>query len=278
MKICNVKKLTRMIFACVILVSMISGIALADVIWEPNDDFFRAHFNECAYVNRQYYSNGETGYMELFSEPGGKSLGFADNSELFNVQFSYKLGNETWGVACYSEGGEKLVPISDGDEKSGWFKLSDATLKYDYKSFDEAHSADYKLYKGNYSELKDVQNIVAWTFPNSGETNGTLDKIDENFTVQTVYTDLDNTQWGFVSYYYGMKSFWVCLTNLTDATLAAKDVPVPEFYTASPDSKPVQTGDDMTTVIVICVAAAILCTAVTFALLNKKKRESAEIK
>lgn len=278
MKKHDIKKLTRMIFTCVILVSLLSGIALADVIWQPNDDFYKAHFNECTYVNRQYYSNGETGFMELFSEPGGTSLGFADNGELFNVQFSYKLGDDTWGVVAYSQSGEKLVPISDGEEKSGWFKLSDASLKYDYKSFDEAHSADYKLYDGNYSELKDLSNIVMWTFPNSGATSGTLDKIDENFTMQSVYTDLDSTQWGFVSYYYGMKSFWVCLSKPTDATIAAKDVPVPELYTPSPNSKPVPSGNDMTSVVIICVAAAILCTAFLFWMLNKKKRETAEKK
>lgn len=278
MKICNIKKFTQIIIACVILVSFLSGMALADVIWEPNDDFYKAHFNECTYVNRQYYSNGETGYMELFSEPGGNSLGFADNGQIFNVQFSYKLGEETWGVVSYSESGDKLVTATGGDAKSGWFKLSDAALKYDYKSFDEAHSVDYKLYDGDYSELKDVQNIVTWTFPNSGESSGTLDKIDENFTIQTAYTDLGNTKWGFVSYYYGMKSFWVCLSKPTDTTIAAKDVPVPELYTPSPDSKPVSTGNDMTTVVIICVAAAILCTAFLYAMLNKKKREAAEKK
>ncbi|MFB0921650.1 MAG: hypothetical protein QMB62_12360 [Oscillospiraceae bacterium] len=267
-----------MIITCIILVSLAGAYALADAIWEPNDDFYRAHFDDCTYVNRQYYSNGETGYMEFFTAPGGTSLGFADNGKLFNVQFSYKLGDEVWGVATYSKDGEKLVPVSDGDEKCGWFKLSDAELKYDYQSFDEAHNTEYKPYEGDRSEFKDVQSVVVWTFPNSGESNGTLDKVDENFEVQSVYTDIDGVQWGFVNYYYGMKNFWVCLSNPTDASIAAKDVPVPEFHTPSPDSKPTQSGNDLTTVIVICVAAAILCTAVLFAALNRKKRDKAEKK
>ncbi len=278
MKKQDFKKLTRMIFTCVILVSLISGYALADVIWEPNDDFYSAHSNDCEYVNRDYYSNGETGYIELFSEPGGTSLGFADNGQVFHVQFSYKLGDETWGVIEYSEGEGKLLPRGDGESETGWIKLSDAALKFDYQSFDEAHSTEYTTYDGDYLEIKDITNIVIWTFPNSGESSSTLDKIDENFSVKSVYTDLDSLQWGYVSYYYGMKNFWVCLSKPTDTTLSAKDVPVPEFHIPSPDSEPEQTGNDMTSVIIICVAAAILCTAVLFASLNKKKRESAEKK
>ena len=274
----NKKKYCRivtMIITCVILVSLVGAYAFADVIWEPNDDFYKAHFDDCIYVNRQYYSNGETGYMELFTAPGGTSLGFADNGELFNVQFSYKLGDELWGVVGYSKDGDKLVPVGDGDVKCGWFRLTDAELKYDYQSFDEAHSSEYKSYSGDYSELKDVQNIVEWSFPNSGESAGTLDKVDENFAVKSEYTDIDGVKWGFVNYYYGMKNFWVCLSKPAEASIAAKDVPVPEFHTASPDAKPSSSGSDMTTVIIICVAAAILCTAVLFASLNRKKRSSA---
>jgi hypothetical protein len=246
--------------------------AFADVIWEPNNDFYKTHSDKCEYVGPDYYANGESGYMELFSEPGGASLGFSDNGAVFHTQFSFNKDDETWGVGEYIENNGKLVPINDSNSKTGWFKLSDAVLKYDYQSFDEDHSKEYNLYSGNYSELKDKQNIVVWTFPNSGETNSTIDKIDENFSINSVYTDIDGIQWGFVSYYYGMKNFWVCLSNPTDATLAAKDVPVPEIHKAVPNSEPDPTDSDMTTAIIICVTAAILCTAVLFAALNRKKQ------
>ncbi|MEA4894536.1 MAG: hypothetical protein VB064_04665 [Oscillospiraceae bacterium] len=278
MKKNNIKTSATIATFCALLVCTLAGHALADVIWEPNDDFYRTHFDECEYVNRVYYSNGENGYMELFSEPGGSSLGFAENGKPFNVQFSYRLGDEVWGVTEYSESKGNLAPSGEGDAKSGWFKLSDAAQKFDYQSFDGEHSTDYVAYDGDYSEIKDMQNIVVWTFPNSGETNGTIDEIDENFSIDHIYSDVSGKSWGFVSYYYGMKSFWICLTAPNDASLPAKDIPVPEFYTPSPDSKPVPTGSDMTTVIIICVAAVILSTAVLFAALNRKKQESAEKK
>ncbi len=270
--------LVRIIFACVMLASLLSGFAMADVIWEPNNDFYAEHSNECEYVNRNFYSNGENGYMEIFTEPGGSSLGFAENGKIFHVQFSYKLGDEIWGVVEYTENNGRLEPRGANDFETGWIKLSDTVLKYDYQSFDEDHSSEYKPYDGDYSELEGIQNIVMWTFPNSGETTGTLDKSDENLNIQSVYTDIDGVKWGFVSYYYAMKNFWICLSNPADTALPAKDVPVPEFYTPAPDSEPQPTGNNMATVIIICVAAVVLSTAILFSVFNRKKHNKADKK
>ena len=57
------RKITRLIFACVMLVSLLSGFALADVIYQPDDDFYNSHAGDCEYLNRDYYANGESGYM-----------------------------------------------------------------------------------------------------------------------------------------------------------------------------------------------------------------------
>lgn len=271
MKKYTINKIIGIIFVCVMFVSLLGGFATADVIWEPNDDFYRAHMEDCTYVNRDYYANGENGYMELFTQPGGKSLGFSENAELFHVQFSYALGDEIWGVVEYGAEGDRLVPRSDGDYESAWINLKNTLLKYDAVSFDEAHATEYSAYTGDYSELKDLQNIVIWTFPNSGETGGTIDQIDENFVVDTVYKDIDGTQWGHVSYYYAVKNFWICLTKPTDTDVPVKDLPVLVFNSPSPDTDPQPTENDMTTVLIVCVAAAILISAVQIYLMNKNK-------
>lgn len=125
------KKITRVIFACVMLVSLFCGYALADAIYVPDDDFYQANYEKCEYLKRDYYANGESGYMELFTKPDGSSLGFADNGGVFQVQFTYKSGEETWGVVEYSTNGDKLTPKNESDYKTAWIKLSDAVLKYD---------------------------------------------------------------------------------------------------------------------------------------------------
>lgn len=267
-------RIAGLIFTCAILVSLLSSYAIADVIWEPNDDFYRAHMEDCSYVNRDYYANGESGYLELFTQPGGKSLGFSDNGVLFHVQFSYALGDETWGVVECGTEGDRLVPRSDGDYESAWINLKDMLLKYDAVSFDEEHSTEYTAYAGDYSALKDLKDLVIWTFPNSGETGGTIDQIDENFVVDSVYKDIDGTEWGHVNYYYAVKNFWVCLTKPTDTGIPAKDLPVPVFNSPSPDADFQPTGSDLTTVLIICVAAAILISAVLIYLMNKKKNNA----
>ena len=278
MKSYSIKRITALVFTCVILVSLLCGYALADAIFAPEDDFYNSHAGDCEYINRDYYANGESGFTELFTKPNGSSLGFADNGELFHIQFSYKLGDELWGLAEYSESGNKLIARNGDVYKTAWMRLSDFTVKFDYISFDELHSSEYKVYEGDYSELSGVTNIVMWTFPNSGESNGTVDQVDEDFAVGTVYTDIDGVQWGFVSYYYGMKNFWICLSDPTNTDKAAKDVPAVILNTPEPGAQPESTANDMTTVIIICVAAAMLCTALAFALLKKKKNKSEETK
>ncbi len=278
MKSFSLKRITALVFTCVIIVSLLCGYALADAIFAPDDDFYNSHSGDCEYVNRDYYANGESGFTELFSKPNGTSLGFADNGELFHIQFSYKLGDELWGLAEYSESGSKLIARSGDVYKTSWMKLSDLSPKYDYISFDEAHSSEYKAYEGDYTEFSGVTNIVMWTFPNSGESNGTVDQADENFAVESVYTDIDGVQWGFVSYFYGMKNFWICLSDPTGTDKPAKDVPAVTINSPDPGAKPESTAKDMTTLIIICVAAAMLCTALVFALIKRKKVKNDETK
>ncbi len=258
------------------LVSLLSGFALADLIYQPDDSFYNSHISDCEYVGRDYYANGESGYMELFAEPDGSSLGFADNGGVFRVQFRYKLGDEAWGVIEFSKDGDKIVPRNESGFYTGWIKLSDTLLKYDYLSFGEAHNAEYTSYDGDYSEFVDLQNILLWSFPNSGEVVGGIDKIDDNFVINSVYTDSDGVKWGFISYYYATKNTWVCISNPTAEDLAAKNVPVPELYTPKPGSEPVSSATDMTTLIIFCVAGAVLLAVVLIALTNKKKATKAE--
>jgi len=271
-----IKKITHLIFACALLISLLSGFAIADVIWEPPDDFYMSHANECQYVNRSFYANGKNGYLEIFSKPGGISLGFSENGEIYHVQFSYKLGDEDWGVLEYSESGDKLVPRDDGDYKTGWIKLSDTVLKYDYLSFEEEHKLEYKPYDGDYTELSGIKNIVIWTFPRSGENCGTLDEIDNNFTVESVYTDSDGLKWGYISYYYGHKNFWVCLSDPQNFSIAAADIEIPPMHTPDPGFVPRSSSKDMTKTIIICISSVVLITAVLIVILGKKKIKAAK--
>jgi len=274
MKRNSFKRIVYLVFVCTMLVSLLSGIALADVIFEPEDDFYKSHSNECQNVNRDYYANDESGYLEIFSKPDGTSLGFADNGNVFHVQFTYMKTNEVWGLLEYSEIGDKLVPRVEGDYKSGWIKMSSTVTKYDYISFEEDHKQDYKAYEGDYLELSGVKNIVIWTFPHSGESSGTLEEIDSNFAVESVYIDSEGLEWGYVGYYYAIKNFWICLSDPTNTNIPASKIETPVIITPEPGAVPKSSTEDMTTVIIISVAAVVLVTAVLIALLGKHKTKT----
>lgn len=271
-------KIVSLIFACVMMVSLLGGFALADVIYQHDDDFYNSNASDCEYLNRDYYANGESGYMELFTEPDGSSLGFADNGGIFHVQFTYKSGDVTWGVVEYSESDSKLIPKGEGDYKTAWIKLSDAVLKYDYISFDKDHNAEYTTYDGDYSELSGKTDVIIWTFPDSGENLGKFDAIDENLAISSVYTDSNGQKWGFVSYYYAMKNFWICLSDPANMDIAATGVETPALYSPEPGSEPQSSSNDMSTVLIFCVAAAVLIAVILIAVLNKKKSKDTQEK
>ncbi|MEG0875530.1 MAG: hypothetical protein RSD32_01030 [Oscillospiraceae bacterium] len=256
-----VKKTLLRLLTLSLLASMLCGFAMADVIWEPEDDFYTAHRNECELMNRNFYANGETGFLEVFSKPEGESRGFADNGEVFHVQFTYADKNGgNWGSIEYATSGERLVGRTGDVSNAGWVKMSELLQKYDYISFDEEHGDEYKAYVGDYSELKNIKNIVTWTYPCSGETQGLIQENDENLIIETVYTDASGQDWGFVGYYMGMKNCWICLSDPLNDAIAPAPTATPKLHSPAPNAKPnSESGGNsnfMYTIIFVCIISA----------------------
>ncbi len=258
------------IFLCALLVSILSGAALADVIWEPNDDFYQSNSEQCKYVNRDFFANGKSGYLEVFKKPDGENVGFADNSKLLHVQFSYEKSGEVWGVIEYSKENDKIIPADYSlDTFSGWVKMSELIVKYDYLAFENDYGSSFVPYDGDYSTLKGAEKVVMWTYPGSGEISGTLDDISDDFAVGSAYTDESGTKWGYVGYYYGMKNFWICMDDPANENLPAVIKQEIGFNTPTVDSVP-EKNNDLTTIVIICVAAVVLISALLIFVMRKK--------
>ena len=252
-----------LIFILAFTVSAISGAALADVIWEPEDDFYESHAEDCEYVNSCYYSNAPAGYIEVFDKPDGSGIGFADNGGLFYVSFAYKGVNEDWGIIEYSKEKDRLVPADyNGDVYSGWIKLSDTVAKYDSAAFSADHADQIKTFDGDASALLDEASIAAWTYPNSGELQETIERdwIDDDFAecFSVSYTDEAGKEWAFCGYYRGHRDFWICLSDPASTELPPVNTPTLEFFRPSSDELPEATGSSTTTVIIICVVAVFI--------------------
>ena len=183
--------------------------AFADVIFEPEDDFYKKHRDECSYVNRNYYADGEGGSVTVWRSPEDrKAVASAANGEVFNVSFVWNGGAEgNWGVVAYGR---------EDWRKSGWVLMSDLRLKYDAISFREEFGGEFRKVK---EELKlgDYPKLQIWSYPRA-EAPMDCFAWDENWSAPeeplplgSVYEDPAGLRWGYVGYLYGARDFWVCL-------------------------------------------------------------------
>ena len=270
-----------LIFAAALIFSAISGAALADAIWEPEDDFYTAHAEECEYINSQFYSNGKTGYFELFNKPDGASVGFSDNGLLYYVSFSYSANGETWGIVEYSEQDGKLVPTDYSEQpEAGWVRLADTIEKYNSRIFSADHSEELTDYTGDASSLLECSELVTWTYPGSGESYGKIDMADADpdfpSFFSTSYTDEEGREWLYCSYYRGNRDFWICLSDPQNDALPATNAKQPEFIEPASEELPEPSGNNMTTTILICVAAVVVISLLLIVLLGRRKKNTAQ--
>ena len=64
----------RKFFSLVLMVTTLLALctpARADVLWEPENDFYKKHADQCDYIGRQFYANGDEGFITLWMPPRG---------------------------------------------------------------------------------------------------------------------------------------------------------------------------------------------------------------
>ena len=182
--------------------------AWADVLWEPENRFYTGHREDCEYHNRTYTANGPGGYVDVRSAPGGVVTAQVENGQRVNVYYLYR----DWG---YVSGAE------------GWAPLADLSLIYDYLSFEADHGGEIlPVDKSLTDPLFDAYlatgktTVVIWPYPNaaqfsyhySGDTGLELLSGLKEHGVFT-YTDEEGHLWGYCSYLYGHRHFWVLLDD-----------------------------------------------------------------
>lgn len=201
-------KLTALLLAVLLALSLTLP-ASADVIWEPDNRFYENHRGDCEYHNRNYLANSPDGYVALRGAPGGTVTDRVENGQRLNVCYIY----EDWGY------------ISGSAE--GWAPLSDLSLIYDYLSFEEEHGDEIlPVDKAVTDPLFDAYlqtgktTLVIWSYPNAehfshyytGDQGLELLNALKEYGVFT-YTDEEGHLWGFCSYLYGHRNFWILLDD-----------------------------------------------------------------
>ena len=198
------KRVLTLLFILVLSLSLGMS-ALADVIYEPEDDFFEKHRDECYYENRVYIADGEEGHATVMKNPkSNKTMEELPNGTEVYVGWM-------WG----KDGGWALL------EGRGWVRMSELTVKYDGISFTQEHGAEFLyLEEWEFLDLTDCDCVQLWRYPGDEAPFTSLSwkgedawfrEAPDDLSFNTIY-ESGGVRWGYIHYYYGYRDCWVCLT------------------------------------------------------------------
>ncbi len=211
------KRCLSALLAAVLLLGL-SVSALADVAFEPNDNFYARHRSECRYESRSYYTNGAEGFVLVYGSPVGEARDALPNGTLIHIYYTYDDG--AWGQTEYRDGS-----ADDGSSRrAGWVRMSDMVVDYDSRAFYEEHADEFFIKEATLTPRADAV-IYGYKYPGSGIV---VDELDGAWAVDELYfkelfTDSAGREWGPVGYYYGRRDFWVCLDDPFNGTLEADE-------------------------------------------------------
>ena len=208
--------------------------ARADVLWEPDNNFYEKHADECTYIGRSYYANGPEGFVTLWDAPNGSMVAAQyENGFTLPVYWQY----QDWG--CVTVWGD------EGDV-SGWVPMSELYLIYDYISFEEEYGQYFTDYAGEFTDYtSDGKGIQIWAYPNNDGPKHVWDSGDRDYgdlvlgltgpdsIISKVYTDSNGDRWGYVGYFYGRRNFWINMDNPAGDGVMSSDIPQTEELIAS---------------------------------------------
>lgn len=265
------KKRVFSLLLALILLSLANP-AYADVIYEPEDRFYQNNYQNCEYLGRSFFTNGKDGYVSIYRSPDSDAiLDVASNGDRIYVSFTYDNDKTLWGVVQYTiDADGKLLNAYSGDATTGWIMMDELHLIYDASSFYDAHENKFYAYTGE--GIKSGQDeIILWTFPCSGEIAGHMPEA-ESYLFQIAYKDQDGREWGHISYHFGMRNVWVCLSDP-----ANKDIPPVEYETVSltpPSASPAPSASlsSTTILLIVLIALLVIVTVVLIPVLLKRRK------
>ena len=244
------KKWISLLFAALLALSLAVP-AAADVIWEPEDAFYKKHADDCTLLQRSFYANGADGYINLYESPESAFVtGQLENGAQLYIDWQY----EDWG---YLEG-----------DKSGWVPLGDLQIIYDYLSFAEEYGDEFLPYDAaQYRPLMETwagDTLALWPYPGAAEAQnvwqGAADAMAElrQNGFDNIFVDEEGYTWGYRAYLYGNRNVWVCLDDPGDRIFTVRQVDQPELVPAATPKPPLFNYVPLTLGVVIAAAATLV--------------------
>ena len=242
------KRVTAFVISFLLLTPLV---AYADLFIEPENDFYKQHQSRIIYLGRSFIANGEDDSVSVEREPGARNnVTTIQNGTTIYMQYSCLYDGDYWGFTI---------------EYSGWTKLDEMLVLYDYVAFEEKHFDSIYRYSGDYAEIKKTRSAIAWPWPGSDAPLWTVEDLNtDNFRVAYAYTDADGREWGFVTYLYGGRNIWFCLSDPLNRDIPVfNPMPEPSVWgseTAHTDIRQYidEQKNDLSIIIVIIVLVVVL--------------------
>ena len=201
----------------------------ADVVIGPRNDFYERNQQYLVYTYRYYYANGSIGYVSVKVEPGsGLEVQKIMNGEQVYIRQTYDLEGSLWGY----------VEIEAEDRSyrewtTGWIRMENLVVIYDSVSFEEDNDSRIYEYNGEFDSLYDVDEIVIWTWPGSGEIISIFEGEEKDRFIETIiyfregpvgvgfsgYLDKEGREWTALRTLAARS--WICLSDPANSEIAA---------------------------------------------------------
>ena len=177
----------------------------ADVIFEPDNNFYGKHSDECTYFNRSCIAGSDTYLWDAPNLVTGSQR--AQEGEKIYISYVYtdKDGIE-WGLAEYLD---------------QWILMADLYLEYGSSEFLEEHSGE--IYEDEPYLLSAGTIFVLWSYPESGVISPGYASVPDDYEISTFYTDPDGRLWGYSAYMYGTRDIWICLSDMADTNIPQRE-------------------------------------------------------
>jgi len=261
----------------IIITLMLAGLiivpafsAYADLVAEPDNDFYNRNRHYIVQLNRSFYVNASSGFAIMKKAPGERGeIARIENGKTIYLRYSCLYNGDFWGLTT-------VYPESEqGRASDGWIRIDDLLVLYDYIAFDEEHFDEFYNYEGDFEELKSAGAAVLWPWPGAEAPLWKLEELDaEYFQVLFAYTDEAEREWGFVTYLYGSRNIWICLSDPINPEIPAFN-PAPPPMKWSSDTEHTNIGDDKSDIpvlIIVLVTAVVLGTFVLIKVFWKVKK------
>jgi len=252
----------RLLGCLVVWVFLASPLAVhADVLIDPNNHFYEKNQGAIIYLDRSFVANGENGSVAVKKAPDAVgSVRKLKNGEVVHMQFSCLYDGAFWGFTY---------------EPSGWIKLDQMLVLYDYVAFAEDHLQEFYPYTGDYAKIKETRSAMVWPWPGADHSLYTFEDLDagslERFGGLSAYKDAGGREWGFIGYLYGRQNAWICLSDPLNKDLPALNpAPEPDIWVSeTPHVDLKQTaGADGFPVLVVVIALVVALVAGTAVLIK----------